>query len=62
MSTAKFFGYVVWTQLAVMAFRLMMDGEVAAKWADIPSVSAVVFGISPHGQACYQWVRDKLGR
>jgi len=37
-------------------------GQSMPQWNDLPAVAGVVFGASPYGQICVQWVKEKLGK
>jgi hypothetical protein len=37
-------------------------GQSMPQWNDLPAVAAITFGVSPYGQLCWQWAKEKLGK
>jgi hypothetical protein len=60
MSLLKFIGILVIGEITQMCLHLFHDGQLTPRWSDIPSLAAIMFGVSPYGQACYSWVKAKL--
>jgi hypothetical protein len=60
MGLFKFLSLVVIVEMTQICLHFLYDGHLAPKWSDIPSAAAILFGISPYGQACYSWVKVKL--
>lgn len=44
----------------LMVLHLLRDGDPALTWNDIPTLAAILLGVSPYGQAAYKWVKQKL--
>ncbi|MDP3651213.1 MAG: hypothetical protein Q8R67_05955 [Rhodoferax sp.] len=60
MNTYTFIGLAVIGEITLMMCHFVIDGQFAARWNDIPSLAAILFGVSPYGRACYQWFKQKL--
>lgn len=60
MSFYKFVGLIAIIEITQICLHFLFDGQFAPRWSDIPSAAAILFGVSPYGQACYSWVKDKL--
>ena len=50
----------VLTEGTIVLARFVIEGQLIAKWSDIPLFMAVMFGVSPYGQLCYRWIKEKI--
>ncbi len=55
-----FIGLAIIGEVTLLLCRFLLGGQFAPRWNDIPSLATILFGVSPYGQACYQWVKQKL--
>lgn len=62
MSFYNFIGLLVIVLITLTICHIFTYGDPSLRWSDIPTVAAVLFGVSPYGQACYRWVKEKLAR
>jgi len=60
MIVLNFFGFTLICEVALISVHFFFNGHLAPRWTDIPSLVAIMFGVSPYGQACYGWIKDKL--
>ena len=60
MSLIKIFILSVIIAGAIIFGRFAMWGQLTAKWSDVPLFMAVMFGVSPYGQLCYRWMKEKI--
>lgn len=60
MSLIKIFMLSVLIEGTIILARFVIEGQLIAKWSDIPLFIAVLFGVSPYGQLCYRWIKEKI--
>ena len=60
MTILKFFGIALIGEVVLISVHFFFNGQLVPRWTDIPSLAAIMFGVSPYGQACYGWVKDKF--
>jgi hypothetical protein len=60
MTLQKFLGLVVLAEITLMLSRFITGEPLAIKLSDAPTLMAVMFGVSPYGRYCYDWVKEKI--
>lgn len=60
MTLYKFLGLTLVAGTTLVLTRLLIDDKLEVRWSDIPIVIAIMFGVSPYGQICYRWIRNKF--
>ncbi len=60
MKINTFIGLAIIGEVTLMLCRFLIGYGFAPRWDDIPSLAAILFGISPYGRACYEWVKQKI--
>ncbi len=53
-------GIAVFVEILTILFRAISTHSFLAEWRDMGSVVCITFAVSPYGQACAQWVKDKF--
>jgi hypothetical protein len=56
----KIIGYAILSEIVIILLRASATNSFSPEWRDIGSVVCITFGVSPYGQACAHWVKDKF--